>query len=170
MRVALYIGDHAQDAWSVRVGAALTRLVQKGEFGRVTHVEAILAEHGDGTVDIASSSLRDGGVRIKPRVALTAGHWLVVDVPQWNVERARGWFQAHDGEPYDSRGALATVLPGHHRGGAWFCNEAVGASAGLREPATFTPAQFAAICTSFGDDVTEAFFCTRAVHPSWVIA
>ncbi len=162
MLAALYVGDHAQDALNVRVGAGLTRLVQKGPYGRVTHAEAILAGADFRRVDIGSSSVRDGGVRTKRNVALTPGNWMVVDVPRWDADRSRLWFAAHDGEPYDWRGAWATVLPGHHQAGAWFCNEAVGASVGLLTPECFTPAQFAAICLTLGVDVTARFFSASA--------
>jgi hypothetical protein len=157
MKVALYVGDHAGDSLWTRMGAWLTRYAQKGdEFGRVTHCEAVLAEHGDGTADIASSSVRDGGVRIMRRVLLQPGNWLIVEVPTWSAERAREWFIAHAGQPYDWRGAWATVMPGHHRSGQWFCNEAVGAAVGLRTPQVFTPSQFAAICFSFSKEGANA--------------
>lgn len=65
MRVACFIGDHAKDDLLTRIGWVGTRLVQKGSFQRVTHVEAILEEHEDGQVTIGSASLRDGGVRVK---------------------------------------------------------------------------------------------------------
>jgi hypothetical protein len=158
MKVALYVGNHAKDALYVRLGWWLTRLVQKGEFGRVTHCEAILG--GDcNSATIASSSLRDGGVRVKRGVQLDAASWRIVDVPQWDAGMAALWFVQHDGEPYDWRGALATLLPGH-AGRGWFCDEAIGASAGLRTPQVFTPSQFAAICFTFGRDVTAQFFST----------
>lgn len=34
-----YVGNHAQDSLAVRLGWAATRLVQRGQFARVTHVE-----------------------------------------------------------------------------------------------------------------------------------
>lgn len=158
MLVAHYVGDHAKDALSVRLGWAATRMVQKGRFGIVTHCEAVLHSYGQGVADIASSSLRDGGVRIKERVRLDPTHWLIADVPMWSAALSEDWFGEHDGELYDWRGAWATVMPGHHRSGERFCNEAVGASVGLLEPHTFTPAQFAAICFTLGRDVTAQFF------------
>ena len=158
MLVGLYVGDHHADGLAVRAGWWLTRRLQKGDYARVTHCEAILARRGDGTAVIASSSLRDGGVRIKHGVPLNPAAWLIVDVPAWSAASAAQWFAAHAGEPYDWRGALATLLPGHHRSGAWFCNEAVGAAAGVQTPEQFTPALFAALCLTFGDDVTAEFF------------
>lgn len=159
MLIAHYVGSHAKDALPVRAGWAATRLVQKGKFGRVTHCEAILHAHGRAVADIASASLRDGGcVRIKERVALQPGNWLIADVPQWDDETSEIWFMRHEGLLYDLWGAWATVMPGHHRSDEFFCNEAVGASVGLLEPHTFTPAQFAAICFTLGRDVTAQFF------------
>lgn len=146
MRVALFIGNHDKDTWSVRLGWWLTRLVQKGRFANVTHVEAILKEHEDGSVTIGSASLRDGGVRMK-RVHLNQSHWEIVDVPQWNADDALLWFISHDGEPYDWRGAFASCMPFQWREpNEWFCNEAVAASVGFESPEVFGPSQFAAIC------------------------
>lgn len=146
MKIALYVGNHEGASLQVRLGAALTRLAQKGPWGHVTHVEAILAENADGTCTVASSVLTEGGVRIARRV-LAAGDWVIVNVPQWDLARARAWFEAHQGEPYDWRGALATVLPGHDSTG-YFCCEAVGAAVDLETPEAFTTAQFAAIAVS----------------------
>jgi len=160
MKVALFVGRHDKDTLPVRLGWAATRWVQKGQLGIVTHCESIHCEYIDGSVDIASSSLRDGGVRTK-NVMLTPDNWRIVDVTTWDVDQSREWFRLHDGELYDLRGALATILPGK---GVWnrkFCNQAVGASVGLRCPETFSPSQFAAICLTFGVDVTQEFFADR---------
>lgn len=157
MKIAHYIGDHRKDTLSVQIGWAATRLVQRGLYKRVTHCEAILKEYIDGFVDIASASLRDGGVRTK-HVKLTKGDWFIVDVPHWDAGEALLWFSEHNGKPYDLRGALATVLPWRQKKDRWFCNEAVGASVGLAEPHIFGPAQFAAICMTLGHDVTDKFF------------
>lgn len=162
MEIAFYIGDHKGDAPHVRLGWWATRLVQKGKYKQVTHVEAVLSEHVDGSVTIGSSSLRDGGVRIKT-CKLNPAHWLIADVPAWDAVRANRWFSAHLSEKYDWRGAFASCMPfSWDINGHWFCNGAVGASAGLQDSEKFGPAQFAAICYSFGRDVTEEFFSARA--------
>lgn len=161
MKAALYIGDHKKDAFIVRLGWAATRLVQKGEYANVTHVEAILTEHDDGSVDIGSASIRDGGVRVK-KTYLNPNHWMIVDVPKFSVTKARKWFADHAGEKYDSRGAFASAFPiqwkQHNK---WFCNESVGASVGMKSPEIFGPSQFAAVAMSFGTDVTDEFFKAR---------
>lgn len=148
MKVCLYIGNHDKETWSVRLGWWLTSLVQKGRFANVTHVEAILKEHEDGSVTIGSASLLDGGVRMK-RVHLNPDNWLIVDVPKWSADDALLWFIEHDGEPYDWRGAFASCMPFQWREeGEWFCNEAMAASVGFESPEIFGPSHFAAICYS----------------------
>lgn len=159
MLTAHFIGNHDKDTLLVRAGWAITRSVQRGTYANVTHCEAIHAEHDDGTVTIASASLRDGGVRTK-RVKLNPAHWLIVDVPAWDVQQSIDWFAFNDGVRYDLRGALATVLLFGHDENGYFCNEAVG-SPFMRDPAIFGPAQFASLCMSFGRDVTAEFFTSR---------
>lgn len=108
MLVALFVGDHKADTWLVRLGWWLTRRAQKGAFKCVTHCEAILA--GDASAaTIASSSVRDGGVRIKHRVQMNPAHWRIVDVPQWSAASAAQWFAQHMSQPYDWRVALETL-------------------------------------------------------------
>ena len=148
MKVALYIGDHSKDDMTARIGWWFNRLVQKGTYANVTHVEAILKDWSDGSVTIGSASIRDGGIRTKT-CKLNPDHWMVVDVPQWDAEKAKLWFEEHNGEPYDWRGALASCMPFQwRRKNEWFCNEAVAASVGFKCPEIFGPSQFAAICYS----------------------
>lgn len=161
MLIACYIGDHAKDDLLTRIGWAVTRLVQKGSLQRVTHVEAVLQEHEDGSVTIGSASLRDGGVRVKT-VKLNPDHWIIIDVPSWDVLRAQQWFADHAGEAYDWRGAFVTWLPATwDRKKQWFCNESVAASVGVVDPDIQGPSQFASMALSFGRDVTKEFFNSR---------
>jgi hypothetical protein len=157
MKIALYIGDHKKDTLIGRIGWALIRYTQTGKYRHVTHVEAIHEEYPDGTVSIASASLRDGGVRRK-RVKLDSKNWLIVSVRRWDVEKSISHYRFTQGYAYDWRGALATKLPalGQFKN-AYFCNEHVGAPF-LRDSETFAPQQFAAICMSIGEDVTAEFF------------
>lgn len=162
MLIAHYTGDHAGEHWTTRAGVMLTRLGQKGPLSHITHTEAIHDQHSDGSVTIASASLRDGGVRSK-RVTLNPSNWIITDVWQWDVaqsvlllERTRGW-------PYDLRGALATVLPGRPSDAAYFCNRWVGQPY-LKASGSFGPHHFAAICLSIGQDVTTDFFNSRAAQ------
>lgn len=162
MKIACYIGAHAKDDLLTRIGWAVTRFVQKGSFRRVTHVEAILEEHPDGKVTIGSASLRDEGVRVKT-AQLDPMHWIIIDVPAWDVAKSQLWFAEHAGEAYDWRGAFVTWLPATwDREDQWFCNEAVGASVGVVDPDIHGPSQFASMALSFGRDVTKEFFSARA--------
>lgn len=146
MYVLCYIGDHANDGFTARAGWATVRAAQVGAtYKRVTHVEAVLAGKGRNAT-IASSSLRDGGVRTKVNPDLDPSKWIVFYVPAWDVERAIDWFAEHDGEEYDIAGAVASVawfLP--HVQGRWYCNESIGASQGLVDPHRMTPAAFCAL-------------------------
>ena len=165
MKTAHYIGTHRKDKLSVRIGWALTRLVQFGPFKKVTHSEAILLEYTDGKVLLGSSSARDGGVRQKI-ARLNPAHWLIIDVPQWDVAKAQAWFDlpANLDQPYSWGGAARAGLPFLPGGPGVFCNQAVGA-AFLHDSSLFTPAEFAAICGDFGQEVTAEFFAQRAVAP-----
>lgn len=161
MKIACFIGDHAKDDLLTRIGWAGTRLVQKGSFRRVTHVEAILEEHEDGSVTIGSASLRDGGVRVKT-VKLNPDHWIIIDVPSWDVQQSQRWFADHAGQKYDWRGAFVTWLPATwDREKQWFCNESVADSVGVVDPDIQGPSQFASMALSFGRDVTKEFFNSR---------
>ena len=160
MKVALFIGDHKSDTWPVRAGWWITRKVQKGPYAKVTHCEAIHAEHADGSVTIASASLRDGGVRVK-RVRLNPAHWQIVNVPFWDVARSMDFLAETNRMPYDLRGAIATAFLGSEDRTRWFCNEWVGKPF-LRASANFGPHQFAAVALSLGRDVTQEFFRSRA--------
>lgn len=159
MKVAHYTGDHTGNDWMARLGVSLTRLGQKGPYGHITHTEAIHAEHADGTVTIASSSFRDGGVRSK-RTWLNPAHWLITDVPQWDVGQSVALLKHTEGWPYDLRGALATMLPGRPSDIAYFCNRWV-STPYLQAAGSFGPHHLAAICMSIGQDATTEFFNSR---------
>lgn len=156
-----YVGDHKNDGPAARAGWALVRAAQYGAtFQRVTHVEAVLAGRGRHCA-IASSSLRDGGIRTKPDADLTPEKWIVADIPLWDVERSIDWFAAHDGLPYDPLGATASVLwflP-HSKDGR-FCNESIAESQGVIDPHRQHPASFFAAALSMPGSriITPEFF------------
>ena len=161
MKIAHYIGNHAADTLAVRAGWWITRKVQKGAYSGTTHCEAIHAEHADGTVTIASASLRDQGVRDK-HVRLNFAHWRIVDVPIWDVRQSIDLLGRTRGAKYDLGGAIATVFIGSQNAAKWFCNEWV-AHPFVRSSATFGPHQFHAVTLSIGRDVTLDFFGSRAL-------
>lgn len=142
-----YVGNHAQDSLAVRLGWAATRLVQRGQFARVTHVEGYYGANDQGQAVIASASLRDGGVRVKA-ADLVPEHWVAVEVPCWDAKRSLAFILPHVGEKYDMRGAVATIFLSGQDGDRWFCNEILGASVGLISPDIFGPAQFMALALS----------------------
>lgn len=139
-----YIGDHAKDTWLVRFGWWLTRRVQSGEFKRVTHMECVHAGTNYKLCTIASSSARDGGVRVKPDVALTKGNWLALDVPNYQIEASKKWFTDFDDEPYNWIAAAGTKLPSLQWLGfalrGFFCNWAC-LAAFMRDAYKATPSQ-----------------------------
>ena len=159
MKVAHYVGNHAADGLLARAGYAITRKVQKGPYAEITHCEVIHAEYDDGSVTIASSSFRDGGVRSK-RVTLNPANWIIVDVPLWDVDKSVDLLFETAGEKYNIRGAIATVFIGSPERGKWFCNEWC-AYPYVKASATFGPHQFAAICLTLGHDITTDFFACR---------
>lgn len=159
MLVAHYIGDHKGDTLLARTGWYVTRRTQKGRFGYVTHTEAIHDLHPDGSVTIASASLRDKGVRPKTTY-LNPEHWLIADVDEWHVQASRDLLVKTKGMQYDWRGAWATRMPGSENPDQWFCNEWV-AYPYLRAAATFGPHHLAAITFSIGRDVTLDFHAER---------
>lgn len=162
MIVLGYIGKHKGQGLRAWLGWALIRAAQVGrKWRRVTHTEILLA--GDWrNATIGSSSLIDGGVRVKT-TQLNPDHWVAIEVPAGilrSTEVAQGWFDWHDGIPYDPRGAVGSVLYGfgHNREG-WFCNEACGAAMNQTDPHKMPPAGFIAWCFDIGGvDVTKEFF------------
>ena len=159
MLTAHYIGSHRGDTLIVRAGWAFTRMVQRGYYQRVTHSEAVHELHSDGSVTIASSSVRDNGVRPK-QVYLNADNWIIIDVPAWDVQRSIELLDHTNGHNYDMLGAMSTALLIGQRKEKWFCNEWVGHPF-IPSAYIFGPAQFAALCASQGRDITQEFFKER---------
>lgn len=160
MIVLGYIGSHKGHGFRRRAGRELIRLGQIGyTYRNVTHTEMLLAGNW-WNADIASSSLMDGGVRIKKAERLKRENWIAIEVPGWDKQQSAAWFFKHLGEPYDSRGAIGSVLYGFGDDDGWFCNEGCGASVGQIDPHKMPPAGF--INYALGQPgariVTEEFF------------
>lgn len=142
MIVLGYTGNHKGHGFRQRAGRELIRLGQFGyTYRNVTHTELVLRGPWY-RADIASSSLMDGGVRVKRGVELNPKHWMAVSVPGWSEDDAELWFEIHDGEPYDSRGAVGSVLYGLGQDAGWFCNEADGSAVKQIDPHKMPPAGF----------------------------
>lgn len=162
-----YVGNHAKDTLPVRLGWALTRLMQTGQFKRVTHTECVHAGNNYKLCTIASSSARDHGVRTKSDIALTKGNWIALDVPEFVIAHSRNWFALYDGCGYDWVGAAGTKL--HFLRGwqyslyRFFCNESCLKALPLPFYARadeLTPSEcFELLVQRFGAvDVTDLFF------------
>ena len=125
----------------------VVRIVGRGPY---SHVELVFAdraavERGE-TVESWSASWMDGGVRCKP-IAFDPSRWHFVALPWADAAKARAWFLAHDGSPYDLAGNVRFVLPflpDSARG--WFCSEAIAAALGLREAWRYEPNHLVTIC------------------------
>ena len=162
-----YVGNHAKDAIPVRLGWAITRLVQTGKYKRVTHTECVHAGSNYKLCTIASSSARDHGVRAKSDVSLTKGNWIALDVPDFDAEKSKAWFSAYDGFGYDWLGAAGTrlhFLQGwHYSLNRFFCNETTLKALPIPFYARadeLTPSEcFELLVSGFGAlDVTDKFF------------
>jgi hypothetical protein len=168
MKILAFVGKHERkkEGWSTWLGWGIVRAAQIGaSFRRCTHVESHLSGPWH-NCSIGSSTLRKDeaagktGVRIKDGVRLTPGHWLVIDMPMWDVEDAIYWHGMHGGAGYSWLGSLSTIF--------WFlpkdrrrknCVTAVGEPHGVVDVDRMTTAAFIALCFSVGGkDVTKPFF------------
>jgi hypothetical protein len=146
MKFAFYIGTHDKDTWWVRLGWAITRLAQRGEFKRVTHCEAVLEEHADGSTTIGSASLRDGGVRIKTCV-LDKDNWIFIDVPIWSTDKMKTFIKSIEGQKYSILGAIGTCFSFLPKGKGWECAEVCGYPF-IEDSFMFSPSELAQICNT----------------------
>jgi hypothetical protein len=129
---------------------------------RITHTELLLGGPWH-SASIASSSIVDGGVRIRHGVRLNPAHWIVLERPLHPDREAalQDWFIRNQGKPYDLRGAAGCVMPAlvQHSNGAYYCTESVASAAWYEAPHTFCPAAFYLSERALGAiDVTESFF------------
>jgi hypothetical protein len=117
-------------------GTLADRLVRMVTGSPYSHCELVI----NGTA--CSSSIRDGGVRMKG-IYLDPAKWDVVEV-DGDVTVAWSWFATHVGERYDWAGVFRFVIPFlPHRRRQWFCSEACAAALGLPDPADWTPGMLA---------------------------
>lgn len=159
-----YVGNHKKDTLDVQLGWGIIRLVQTGEFQKVTHSECVLAGDNYRKCTIASSSLRDGGVRIKENIELTKGNWRAFEVKEFKEADSLKWFQKYEGEPYNFVGTIATKVPGLRwlalalRG--YFCNWACLSSVGIPDAYKETPSQSTKrlVYEYKAQEVTDTFF------------
>lgn len=79
--------------------------------GPYSHVELILTHYANGWALCLSSSMMDGGVRIKV-INVASGNWDLITVnTDVTIDDAWQWFYAHSNAKYDYAGALRYKLP-----------------------------------------------------------
>lgn len=106
--------------------------------GPYSHCELIVGADMHGRSICASSSMLDGGVRIKA-MHLDPEHWDLVDVGG-DAAAAWAWAAAHDGDGYDILGLLGFIARALRQSKRrWFCSEAVGEMLGMPDPWRFDP-------------------------------
>lgn len=140
--LALYKGSrqgYAPAAVKARIGDWITRKITRGIY---SHCE--IADPCEGGYLCYSSSIRDGGVRVK-KMELPSEKWDLI--PLHGTTRAdleRVW-QAAQGKRYDWAGAIGTVLKIRQRPDKWFCSEFCAAVMGIPDGWRFSPNDLAAI-------------------------
>ena len=132
MRIACYKGRHKG------LPGLFDAAVRWWTGGPYSHCELVLSEDICG-----SSSVRDGGVRLK-RIDILSGNWDLLEVGG-DEQAAVEWFNAHLGAKYDYAGLFGFIWrPGRGNRQRWFCSEAVAAALGFEEPWRFDPNTLAA--------------------------
>lgn len=135
LKVAFYKGNK-------RLFNRLTAWWLAGEY---SHCELILGTDENGLSICASSSMMDGGVRVK-HMRLDPAHWDIVEV-RADPKLAWAWLEEHEGDGYDYFGLLGFILrPLKQDQTRWFCNEAVGGMLGVEDPWRFDTCSFYPLC------------------------
>ncbi|SFB73980.1 hypothetical protein SAMN05216344_102157 [Polaromonas sp. OV174] len=122
--------------------------------GPYSHCELILGTDAAGLSICASSSMMDGGVRIK-HMKLDPENWDVIEVggdADALCNSAWAWISEHDGQGYDYLGLLGFVarVLGHDKQ-RWVCSEAVAAMLGMQDSWRFDPCSlYAALSRACG--------------------
>lgn len=130
-------------------GSPLDRVIRFWMRGPYAHVEAVLADYGNGTYQCASS-VPGVGVRIAT-LALPASDYDIVDGPG-DAAKARAWFEARAGKAYDYVGLFGFVVrpaTGDSRNKFW-CSEACLEAIGFPEPWRYDPNGMHDIVTFLG--------------------
>ena len=116
----------------------LNRLTAWWLKGPYSHCELVLDTNESDVSTCASSSLDDGGVRIK-RMRLDPALWDLVPVTG-DLALVNAWLCENLGKSYDYRGfaGFAARFLGHNKD-SWLCSEAVADMLGLPDSWRFDP-------------------------------
>jgi hypothetical protein len=151
MKVAFYKGTHSG------IKGLFNKLVRWWTSGKYSHVEAVLEEYSDGNCLCASSSWIDGGVRLKIINFNNDNKWDVIDVPVFDTDKAKQWFQTNEDMKYDLLGLLGFVFKrGLDDKTKSFCSESVLLSQDIPEANRFDPNSMYVLCQTLNTKVVEA--------------
>lgn len=117
----------------------LTRKVTKGDY---SHCE-IAIKLDNGLYRCYSSSVRDGGVRVK-EMELPSGKWDLVEL-DISKESVMKYYLTTAGKRYDWFGAIGVVLKFRQARNKYFCSEWCAECLGYREAWRFSPNDLIAI-------------------------
>lgn len=146
--LALYKGRRDGAWYQPKVAAArlsdwIIRTLTRSPY---SHCElAVLIPPPDGdpddhaVFDCYSSSIRDGGVRMKT-MTLPADKWDLIPINQFDAYiDVLNYFAQTRGKPYDFIGACGVVLGIKDSLKKWFCSEWCAAALGLQYPDRYSP-------------------------------
>lgn len=138
--LALYKGRR-DGAW-YRPGIAAARLsdliIRALTRSTYSHCE-LAAPRDGGQYDCYSSSIRDGGVRVKT-MPLPPEKWDLIPIRQTNAYADMlNHYGATRGQPYDWLGAAGVITRWRDDRRKWFCSEWCAAALRLDNPARFSP-------------------------------
>ena len=140
--LALYKGRR-DGAWykpSVATARVSDWIIRKLTGSPYSHCELALP-HGNGQYDCCSSSIRDGGVRVKG-MPLPSEKWDLIPVDV-SPEQVYAALVATIGAKYDWAGATGVIARWRHDKRKYFCSEWCAMALGLANPERFCPGSLA---------------------------
>ena len=145
--LALYKGRRdgtGARVWAARFTDWLTRKLTRGQYSHCEIVEFV----GDNEYRCHSSSIRDGGVRVKG-MPLPSEKWDLIPVDV-SPEQVYAALVATIGAKYDWLGATGVIARWRHDKRKWFCSEWCAMALGLANPERFCPGSLAEYCRTQG--------------------
>ena len=130
------------------VNGLLSRLIKFFTKGDYSHTEICVGQPFDGAVLCVSSVKAEGGVRGKV-MQLTRDEWDVIPLATVYPQQVVNFLNEHKGEPYDTIGAVRSVLPfvGRQHPTDWFCSEIAATIIGIKDPWRWHPSALEALMT-----------------------